>query len=34
LIVGGIIVIAVPNIIAYVIGAVLIIKGLIDLFEK
>lgn len=32
-IVGGIIVIAVPEIIAYIIGAVLILKGVIDLFE-
>ena len=33
LIVGGIIVIAVPAIIAYVVGAVLILKGLVDLAE-
>ena len=34
LIVGGIIVIAAPHILAYVVGAILILKGLIDLAEE
>ena len=33
LIVGGVIVIGVPAILAYVVGAVLILKGLVDLAE-